>query len=84
MYVHSVALILNFASVASGELELTINSIFFPLLPIYFVSAENTVVQKSWFGVDWPRKKNVQSEIAALRIREDGSNQRLGTSQNIT
>ena len=30
MYVHSVALILNFASVASGELELTINSIFFP------------------------------------------------------
>ena len=47
MYVHSIALVLNFASVASGELELTINSIFFPLLPIYFVSAENTVVQKS-------------------------------------
>ena len=27
MYVHSIALVLNFASVASGELKLTINSI---------------------------------------------------------
>ena len=27
MYVHSIALVLNFASVASGELKLTINRI---------------------------------------------------------
>ena len=71
MYDHSVALILNFASVASGELELTINSVFSPLLPIYFVSAENTIVQKPWFDVDWPRRKYVQSEIAKSKISEE-------------
>ena len=69
---------INKSGVDGIRVKKTITYTFSPLLPIYFVSAENTIVQKAWFGVDWPRKGLIQSEIATLRISKEGSNQASG------
>ncbi len=72
---------INKSGVDGIRVKKTITYTFSPLLPIYFVSAENTIVQKAWFDVDWPRRNKprlVQSEIATLRISKEGSNQASG------